>query len=93
LSSWPSGINFFALVINKFRSLRKKNVINKTDANPIPKLLMVARIAFKKLGIILKFILELISDAFSILMNQYDDFLKKRLFGLLIVVCCSKAQC
>jgi hypothetical protein len=82
LSSWPSGINFFALVINKFRSLRKKNVINKTDANP--KLLMVARIAFKKLGIILKFILELISDAFSILMNQYDDFLKKRLFGLLI---------
>jgi hypothetical protein len=36
---------------------------------------MVARIAFK-LGIILKFILELISDAFSILMNQYDDFLK-----------------
>jgi hypothetical protein len=34
------------------------------------------------LGIILKFILELISDAFSILMNQYD-FLKKRLFGLL----------
>jgi hypothetical protein len=25
----------FALVINKFRSLRKKNVINKTDANPI----------------------------------------------------------
>jgi hypothetical protein len=44
---------------------------------------MVARIAFKKLGIILKFILELISDAFSILMNQYD-FLKKRLFGLLI---------
>jgi hypothetical protein len=41
---------------------------------------MVARIAFKKLGIILKFILELISDAFSILMNQYDDFLKKRLF-------------
>jgi hypothetical protein len=27
---------------------------------------MVARIAFKKFGIILKFILELISDAFSI---------------------------
>jgi hypothetical protein len=50
--------------------------MNKTDANPIPKLLMVARIAFKKLGIILKFILELISDAFSILMNQYDDFQK-----------------
>jgi hypothetical protein len=39
---------------------------------------MVARIAFKKLGIILKFILELISDAFSILMNQYD-FSKKTL--------------
>jgi hypothetical protein len=35
----PSGINFFAPVINNFRSLRKKNVIK--DANPIPKLLMV----------------------------------------------------
>jgi hypothetical protein len=55
LSSWPSELIY---------SVQKKK--NKTDANPIPKLLMVARIAFKKLGIILKFILELISDAFSI---------------------------
>jgi hypothetical protein len=37
-----------------------------------------------KIGIILKFILELISDALVFLMNQYDDFLKTRLFGLLI---------
>ena len=44
--------------MNIFRSFKKKNVINSTEANPIPKLLMVPKIEFKKLGMTPKFIFE-----------------------------------
>ena len=45
--------------MNIFRSFKKKNVINSTEANPIPKLLIVPKREFKKSGIKLKFILGL----------------------------------
>ena len=56
-SSWLFGIKSLAPKMNIFRSFKKKNVINSTEANPIPKLLIVPKREFKKSGIKLKFIL------------------------------------
>ena len=51
--------------MNIFRSFKKKNVINSTEANPIPKLLIVPKREFKKSGIKLKFILEVMFASFK----------------------------
>ena len=65
LSDCCSGNMDFATLENINRSFKKKKVMNKTDARPIPKLLTMDKILFKKFGIKFKLIFEVRLEVFK----------------------------
>lgn len=64
-SSCSSGKIFFDEIKNTTLSFKRKKVMKNTDANPIPRLLMVDKIELKKSVKIAKFILEAIFSGFK----------------------------